>query len=258
MFSTTIKSGASDKSYFGGKGQDGVYQTIINEIPKCHDYWEIFAGNASIFRRLTNKAKRSFLIESNHKQAKRLAHSLQLPLISLDYLVVYVLPIEEEGAWVVWGSAFQILTKRTEGYLPDTIGTYIFVDPPYPLSTRSSNNRYLHELTDGQHELLLTKLLQFENAQIGITTYPNAMYEERLTDWRKTIYSSVTRSGQVRTEHMYLNYEPPQKLQDTYYIGKDYRERETLKKQQKNWAKNFAQMHKHQRQAIIEKLIKLL
>ncbi len=258
MFSTTIKSGASDKSYFGGKGQDGVYQTIINEIPQCHDYWEIFAGNASIYRKLTQKPERCFLIEKDQKQAKRLAQNLELNRVySLTDLQLYILPTEEQGTWVVWASAFEILEYIRKEAI-DREHTFIFCDPPYPLSTRSSNNRYKHELTDGQHELLLSEVLQFENAQIGITTYPNALYEERLADWRKTIYSSVTRSGQVRTEHMYMNYEPPQKLQDTHYIGKDYRERETLKKQQKNWAKNFAQMHKHQRQAIIEKLIKLL
>lgn len=35
-------------SYFGGKAQDGVYQTIINQIPPHQIYIEPFLGGGAI------------------------------------------------------------------------------------------------------------------------------------------------------------------------------------------------------------------
>ena len=37
------------KSYNGGKGGSGTYQSIINYIPKCSIYVDAFAGNGGVF-----------------------------------------------------------------------------------------------------------------------------------------------------------------------------------------------------------------
>ena len=37
-------------SYFGGKNGSGVYQTIINQIPKHSVYCELFLGRGTIMR----------------------------------------------------------------------------------------------------------------------------------------------------------------------------------------------------------------
>lgn len=258
MATITLKpdTRSSKESYFGGKGQDGVFQTIINEIPACVEYWELFAGNASIYRRLTNKPQRCFLVEKDHKQAKKLAQSLGVLCFPFDFVLFNVInkAMYSQGTFVVWGSAFEVLELMRMEHL-DKPTSYFFVDPPYLLETRSSNTRYNHELTAEEHAQLLNYLLKFQNAQIGICTYPNPTYSAVLDQWRKVEYKSVTRNrGEVRTEYFYMNYAPPTWLQDTHYIGKDYREREAYRKQQKNWLKNFKAMHPHQQQAVLKQL----
>lgn len=252
------KSGARDRyenGYLGGKGQDGVFQTIINEIPACEDYWELFAGNASIYRRFTNKPNRCFLVEKSYKQAYWLGNHLRVACYSLDFVRCNVLnkSMFQEGTYVVWGSAFEIFELVRTEYL-DKPDSYFFVDPPYMMETHTSSLRYDHELTDEEHRTLLTHLLSFKQAKVGICTYPNPTYNAMLQQWRLKEYKAVTRGGTVRTEQFWMNYQVPDRLQDTHYIGKDYREREAYRKQQKNWLKNFKAMHPHQQQEVLRQL----
>lgn len=252
MATTNFKSDA--RSYFGGKGGDGVFQTIINEIPSCDTYWELFAGNASIYRNLLTKAKRSYLLEKDYSQARRLADSLGLQCFSFDFFAVNILNrsmYKHDGTFVVWGSAFNLLELKQTSY--DFPSTFIYADPPYPKHTYKGKSMFSHELTNEDHQSLLSKLLTL-NSKVAICTYPNEQYSTLLSDWRKVEYTSVTRAGKVRLENAFFNYDAPKKLLDTSYIGKDYREREAYKKQQRNWLKNFAEMHPHQQQAIIQKL----
>ncbi len=245
-----------NKGYMGGKGQDGVFQTIINQIAPCTDYWELFAGDASIHKHLNPKPQRCILVEKDQKQAKRLAKRLSITLVyTFDTFLLKVLSYEKEGIFIVWGSAFDVLKySRMEDM--DTPGSYFFVDPPYMHETRQTT-RYKNELTDSEHVLLLAFLRNFRLANIAITTYPNETYKLVLQQWRKVEYKAVTRNrGEVKTEHLYMNYDYPNVLQCTDHRGNDYREREAYRKQEKNWEKNFISMHPHQQQVIIKKLTK--
>lgn len=253
--SCKVGTAPKNDSYFGGKGQDGVFHTIINQIPPCDDYWELFAGNASIYRKLKYKPKRCFLVEKYHSQAKRLANNLGVPCFGFDFVMVNVLngSMYQDGTYVVWGSAFDVLEVMRREYI-DKHSSFFFIDPPYLLGTRTSTNRYKHELTDEEHQRLLDWLITFKNAKMAITTYPNETYQQKLEKWRIVDYKSVTRSGEVRVEHLFMNYPSPQLLQDPSYFGANYREREAYNKQQRNWLRKFQNMPPAQQQIILYKL----
>ena len=52
-------------SYFGGKGGPGVFQTIINEIPRHDLFVSAFAGHCSVLANPRLEAKRRFDIGEN-------------------------------------------------------------------------------------------------------------------------------------------------------------------------------------------------
>jgi DNA adenine methylase len=54
-----------------------------------------------------------------------------------------------------------------------------YLDPPYPLSTRSSFKRYSHEMTDADHSELL-RAARRSRASFVISSYPSPLYAREL------------------------------------------------------------------------------
>jgi DNA adenine methylase len=79
----------------------------------------------------------------------------------------------------------------------------LYVDPPYVMATRSGP-MYEHEMNDEQHLALLDALLRHKGPVI-LSSYAHPLYEERLADFRRVTHPSVTQSGKVRTEVLWLN-----------------------------------------------------
>ena len=74
----------------------------------------------------------------------------------------------------------------------------IYCDPPYLLSTRSSNRRYRHDYTDNDHIKLLD-ILSSLPCKIILSGYPSELYDEMLCSWSsKTV--QVMNQACVRTE----------------------------------------------------------
>ena len=61
--------------------------------------------------------------------------------------------------------------------------TCMYLDPPYPHSTRSAGG-YRHEMTIRDHEALLDVIVKCK-ARVAISTYPNALYENALDGWNR-------------------------------------------------------------------------
>jgi DNA adenine methylase len=79
----------------------------------------------------------------------------------------------------------------------------IYADPPYLLSTRSGA-MYEHEMRDADH-LALLDALDRHTGPVALSGYPHPLYEERLAHWRRLSHKSVTQSGAIRTEILWLN-----------------------------------------------------
>lgn len=92
----------------------------------------------------------------------------------------------------------------------DTSDVFIYLDPPYLLGTRKGN-MYHHEMTDEQHMNLLKKIKKHP-AKIMISGYENDLYDSILEGWHKETKDTLAESSNRRTEVLWMNYLPENKL----------------------------------------------
>lgn len=83
--------------------------------------------------------------------------------------------------------------------------TFIYVDPPYLLSTRKKH-LYNHELDDEYHKKLL-KVLCESDCKVMISGYDNDLYSSYLYDWNKLSKNTTAECSVKRTETLWMNYE---------------------------------------------------
>lgn len=86
----------------------------------------------------------------------------------------------------------------------------VYADPPYVLSTRHGK-QYWHEMDDQGHGELIDVLLSHKGPVI-LSGYDNPLYRERLRGWHKEQRESRTQSLAVRTETLWMNFEPDWQL----------------------------------------------
>jgi len=89
----------------------------------------------------------------------------------------------------------------------DAEGVLLYVDPPYPKSTRQTADRngYRHELTDEQHGELAQRLRR-ARAYVAISSYPSELYERLYDGWERyetTAYADAKR--RPRTEVLWIS-----------------------------------------------------
>lgn len=90
----------------------------------------------------------------------------------------------------------------------------IYSDPPYLLSTRTKRH-YAHEMTDGQHEILLNALMEHKGYAM-ISGYNNDMYNDILQGWTRISKMATTEAAQEKCESLWLN---PQIIEMGYIQG---------------------------------------
>lgn len=211
-------------SYFGGKG--GVFRTLINQIPPHEVYIEPFLGGGAI---MLNKkpARENIGIDLNSDVINNIAFCFvpNLTLKTEDALHVF-------GYWDVFNYK----------------NVFLYCDPPYILSTRKGGPEYKFEFSDDQHKELL-QLLASLKCMVMVSGYRHAIYDDALGDWRRIDYKAPTRHGLVN-ESAWMNYPEPTELHDYRYLGRDFREREKITRQQKRWIKRLKAMPVLQRKAI--------
>src|SRR5205085_1589711 len=96
-------------------------------------------------------------------------------------------------------------------------------------------------------------LIRGLNANVMISGYDHPLYNGRLDGWRRHEFTGQTRGG-ARTEVVWMNYPEPVELHDYRYLGKDYREREDIQRQQKRWIAKLQDMPLQRRYALIQAL----
>lgn len=210
-------------TYPGGKSGAGVYQTIINHIPPLRVFMSLFAGNCGVFNNL---------------------RSPEWSVINdIDYHVIN--RWEATGLWVNGNVRFTSkdaveflrVDLRNSEYTRLLKHTFIYLDPPYLVSTRKGKkalyNREFLSLED--HNRLLDEVLALpREIKVMISHYECDLYNERLKDWVKVSYKSQTRRGQVM-DTIYMNYTLDGSLHDYSYIGQNFREREKFKRIKTNF-----------------------
>jgi DNA adenine methylase len=217
--------------YPGGKSGAGVYQTIICQIPPIAVYIEPFIGGGGIY------------------------HNLRLPKkVILGDIDPAVIDKYGYGCRQVNGCSIDIKCKDYRFLIAECNyqgPILVYLDPPYLKSTRSQQgNLYRHEFTIQDHIDLINYAAGLK-CLVMISHYPCQLYDSRLKHWRHLDYQSMTHGG-MRTERLYMNYPQPNTLQDYRYIGKDFTDRQRIKRKIAREIKKLHHMPALERNAILQ------
>jgi len=220
-------------AYPGGKDAAGVYQRIINLMPPHSLYVEPFLGGGAIMRR-KRPAPRSIGIERN-------------PLVAG---LVRGMFSQRPDLTILTGDGLAWL--REQGLsLPSN--ALVYCDPPYLLETRKSGPLYRCELTTAQHAQLLGILTRLP-CQVMVSGYWSPLYAEALQGWHAEHFEVMTRGGSRATEWLWCNFTPPHSLLDYQYLGRNFRERERIKRKMQRWKARLLKMPVLERQALLAAL----
>jgi len=220
-------------SYPGGKNGSGVYQAIINLIPPHKIYIEPFLGAGAIMRN-KRPAESSIAIDIDGNVINNFSDPTtpNLTLLQLDAIL-----------WL-------------KNHNP-RCGTFIYIDPPYLMETRSSKRKiYSNELTTQDHIAILDIVLKMD-CQIMISGYPNTIYDDALKGWHTATFNTTTRGGKYVKEKLWMNYEKPKKLHDYRYIGKTFRERERIKRKIERWTSRLLMLPDLEKNAIAAAIVNI-
>jgi DNA adenine methylase len=221
-------------SYDGGKGGMGVWQWIINNMPPHEIYVEPFLGDGAIMRH-KRPARRSIGVEIN-------------PAVVAERWQGHGIP----GAVIICGDAIKAIDR------PWPENTLIYLDPPYLMSTRSSQRQlYTFELAERHEHIALLDLARRLRCMVAISGYESQLYAEQLLDWRTSSFWTVNRAGRRVQEWLWMNYPAPLELHDYRFLGKNFRERERIKRKKQRWAARLKSMPELERYALMDAIASL-
>lgn len=243
-------------SYPGGKGGAGIAQRIISLMPPHRVYIEPFLGHGAVLRAKRPAAVNigldldraallavQDLLAGNGERAGGLA----IPDATVLPAAALARKSDRRRHLLIQADALSFLhAYRFKG------DELMYCDPPYILST-CTRRHYRHILTDDQHAELLALLVTIP-CPILISHYAHPLYAQTLHDWNTLSYPAMTRGGHAKTEHLWLNFEPPSTLHDARYVGQNFRERERIKRRKARWVRRILAMPAYERQALYEAL----
>jgi hypothetical protein len=95
----------------------------------------------------------------------------------------------------------------------------------------------------------LLELLKTLPCQIILSGYPSALYDQMLEGWNCVRIQAMTRGG-PRTEKLWYNYEMD-KAHWATFAGKNFTDRQRIKRKAARWAKNYQALPPAERLAIM-------
>ncbi len=149
--------------------------------------------------------------------------------------------------------------ELVNGCAHEFIGNYsfngqelVYADPPYLHSTRTSNTRYRYEYSKHDHIEML-ELLGSLPCNVMVSGYPSTLYDELLPNWRCLEMQCMSHGG-VRTEVIWFNFKPNAAYWCSY-AGKDFTDRQRIKRKAARWAKNYAEMPASEKLAVMAAML---
>lgn len=190
--------------YPGGKGK--CFQHIVNILPPHSTYIETHLGGGSVLR---NKAPATKNIGIDRDPRVIRFWKRNFPNMANF--------IEADAIDFLEPSSFQG-------------NELIYCDPPYLPQTRRRQNVYRFDYTEGDHVVLLNRLLALP-CFVVISGYQSELYDNLLSGWNSFQFPAKTHQG-VRTEWVWFNFNLPKRLHDAAYLGSNFRERQVIKRRQ--------------------------
>lgn len=87
----------------------------------------------------------------------------------------------------------------------DSDDVFMYLDPPYVIGTRKSNQKYQHEFTDKQHEMLCDRILNCKS-KILLSGYDNEIYDMLDVKYKKVYFNPKNSNSKV-VEVLWKNYD---------------------------------------------------
>ena len=209
-------------AWFGSKAASGLCQPLIAAMPPHRIFLETHLGGGAIMKRKP-PALRNIGIDRNRRAIAR---------FSCDY------PVELHH-----GCAHEFLSGFD--FQGDEL---VYADPPYVQSVRRSQRRYRFDYTDDDHVELI-RLLRSLPALVMISGYPSRLYDEHLCDWR-SISLQVNNQSCVVTEKLWFNFAPG-RLHWHSYAGRNFTDRQRIKRKAANWTRMYGAMPPAERLAVL-------
>jgi len=217
--------------YPGNKGSSAAYPTIINHIPDHVAYYELCAGAAEIYNKL-------------YPAGSTAPYAYLNDLNPITYELLLATYPEAETSNMNAIEYLEALSLCGPIHLK---GAFVYLDPPYVLSSRRSGAvLYQQEMSDDDHVQLLSTSLEC-SCNIMISGYDNEIYNDMLGDWNRVEFQVMTRKG-VATEVLWMNYDIEQlKLHRYDYIGHGRTDRQRIKRKQLRMITKIKTMPKRER-----------
>lgn len=227
--SSAKKNDTAGMSYPGGKNGSGVYQAIINLMPPHKVYVEAFFGGGAIMK-LKKPALANIAIDADARSLESFEGG-------------------PPGLQLLHGDALAWLSTAGPTLSDDAL---VYLDPPYLMSTRSCKRAiYTHEFATFEEHARLLDIITTLPCMVMISGYWSELYADRLKGWRSASYQAQTRGGHPATEWVWMNFPAPLELHDYRYLGRSFRERERIKRQQLRWKNRIQRMPDLERHAIL-------
>jgi DNA adenine methylase len=210
--------------YPGGKGKS--FHHVINLMPPHRVYIETHLGGGAVMR---------------HKRPAM--HSIG---IDADAQVI--------GIWSQRDlHGVELVCERAEDFLaqyPFQGDELIYADPPYHPGTRRRARVYRYDYAAEDHAHLLMLLASLP-CKVILSGYANDLYSGLLQGWRTRTFKAKTHTG-VREETLWFNYESPQVLHDSRFVGETFRERQTTKRRLQRLQEKVTRMNPVERAAFTQ------
>lgn len=243
------------KQVFGSKGHGAVWRTLLNQIPPHDEFVEPFLGGGILLRKKRRAARNvgcDLDVEALDAFKSDVRGVELYNVCGIEWLRhrfgLYSFPVPGPKSMADVCVALYGGDGSRPGRIP-----FIYCDPPYPHSTRTSQKRYRFEFTEAQHVELLTVVRSID-ALVMVSSYPNKLYDRELAGWRSFKFQGWSQKG-PRTEQVWMNYPAPKLLHDWRYAGRDKRHRERIMRRVRNWQAMSRKMEPVERQAVLEALV---
>ena len=266
----TPRAGAADRvggrstesqSYPGGKSGAGVYQRLINEIPPHRVLVIPFAGRCGVARRI-RPAEHTVVIDRDPEvldwwqrwQRKPEGRAVELHHADGIEWLRFRFGLTQWPTPPITATQDPATTAADASQRGGVLGAFgeafVFADPPYVLASRKSGRIYKHEMSDADHQRLLDVLRSLP-VPVMLCGLASPLYSASLQDWRTFAHDVPTRAG-LQTELVWMSYAEPSQLHDHRFIGRNRRDRERIRRRQRNVAAMLRRMTPRERAAMLE------
>ena len=213
--------------YIGNKNIPGVLELLVNNLPKSQRYFSLFFGSGGFeTSKYTDDAY--FICSDKNKDCKKYeSNTAVLEYFDYQYLI-------DDFVF--------------------TADDFVFADPPYTFSSRRSCRKYYkYEFDDNDHLKFLNSM-RCLNAKIMITHPKCKKYNDILKNWIKIPFEYQTRKG-IFKDCLWMNYRTSDiELLNYDALGKNFIDRQAIKRQRKNIINKFENMDIHIRRKIFKDL----